>query len=498
MIKKLSLRARLFASYLLLLSVALGVITAALLLILNTRPAPPQQTYQRLATIAQSVPFREILAEATADGVTTPAERQQIVLSEFDQVADELGVRILLTDAGRSTVLFDSSDTLQPGQAIDLRGDAYAMPANRRYPGRMELLFGSFSDSTGDWLFAGLALQPVRGAPATALLFADPPESQSLQQALAEFSSALVLPLCQSAIVGLIVASVLAVVGTRSIARPLQQLAKASTDIAEGDYDQRVPVSGPPEMESVANAFNYMAEQVQSTQRAQQDFLANVSHDLKTPLTSIQGYSQAIMDGAAQNPVQAAAIIYEEAARLNRMVLELTDLARLQAGRLSMQTSPIDIGRITASVGQRLSIMAQEKGVALDVDAAPVPEIAGDGDRLAQVIMNLVSNAIKYTPGGGRVRAATRVNDGGVEVVVQDNGIGIPPDELPRIFERFYQIDKVRGPERGTGLGLAIVREIVQAHGGRINVASAGTGKGATFTVWLPSPQISTLVRRRT
>jgi signal transduction histidine kinase len=128
-----------------------------------------------------------------------------------------------------------------------------------------------------------------------------------------------------------------------------------------------------------------------------------------------------------------------------------------------------------------------------------MPPIAGDGDRLAQVLNNLIGNAIKYTPIGGHVYLNTRVNlaVNGVEVVVRDTGVGIPAHDLPRVFERFYQVDKVRGPERGTGLGLAITREIVEAHGGRVSVTSDGEGKGSAFTVWLPSPQMSTVLTRR-
>jgi two-component system sensor histidine kinase ResE len=142
-------------------------------------------------------------------------------------------------------------------------------------------------------------------------------------------------------------------------------------------------------------------------------------------------------------------------------------------------------------------VVAQEKGVALHIETAPVPEVAGDGDRLAQVLTNLLSNAINHTPAGGQVRLTTRAVSGGVEIQVQDTGAGIPSADLPRIFERFYQVDKARGPRRGTGLGLAIVHEIVTAHGGRIAAASPGLGAGATFTVWLPSPQLTTVARRR-
>jgi signal transduction histidine kinase len=247
---------------------------------------------------------------------------------------------------------------------------------------------------------------------------------------------------------------------------------------------------------AVAEGFNHMSEQVQNTQQAQRDFLANVSHDLKTPLTSIQGFSQAIIDGTAKNPAAAANIIYEEASRLNRMVTELTDLARLQAGRLSFQASAVDMGQVTAAVVQKLAVVAGDKQVRLHVDATAMPVIAGDGDRLAQVLNNLIGNAIKYTPEGGSVWVRTGVANNGVEVSVRDTGIGIAPQNLGRIFERFYQVDKARGPQRGIGLGLAITKEIIQAHGGQISVHSDGEGKGSTFTIWLPSPHLSTVVRR--
>jgi len=237
---------------------------------------------------------------------------------------------------------------------------------------------------------------------------------------------------------------------------------------------------------TLAESFNRMTSEVLAANTAQRDFLGNVSHDLKTPLTSIQGYAQAIIDGATDEPEAAAQTIFEEASRLNRMVVELTDLERLQTGKLSMNNDILRIERLSEAVVQSLVVVAEQKNLKLESSAAPTPLVIGDGDRLAQVLVNLISNALKYTPSGGAVHVATDAAPDGVVVSVRDNGIGIPPDDLAHVFERFYQVDKARGPQRGTGLGLAIAKEIVEAHGGRISVESDGCGRGATFRVWLP------------
>jgi signal transduction histidine kinase len=314
---------------------------------------------------------------------------------------------------------------------------------------------------------------------------------RSLPVVLQEFGNNLLRPMLQAGLVGLFIALLLAVVISRTIAYPLQALTEAASKVAEGNYAWRVKAAGTPEVRAVADAFNQMSAQVHAAQQAQQDFMANVSHDLKTPLTSIQGYSQAIMDGAAKDPAGAAQIINEEAARLNRMVNQLTDLARLQSGQFSMSMVPLDMSKLAEAIGERLAIVAQKKGITLHIQTSATPDISGDGDRLAQVLTNLVGNAINYTPSGAEVWLRTGVNNGGVELTIQDTGVGIAPADLPRIFERFYQADKARGPKRGTGLGLAISQEIVLAHGGRITATSAGKGKGSTFTVWLPSPHVT-------
>lgn len=499
-----SLRARLFSSYLLVLLVTLLVISFALVFIFNTRAAPVEPTLQRLATVALGINLRDVISQADFPLFRPTREDYERLSTELDEVAAAQQVRLMLLRISDRIILYDSAHTYTVGEELEADISAYRVPAalSRNRFTIIEAIRGSFVDARDgqEWLFVGiegLREQLLEASNTNALIFADARPQQSLQDALNDFGAELFPLLAQGAFVGLVVAVLVGGLIARSIARPLQTLAVAASEVAQSRFAQHVPVRGPREIQAVAEAFNQMSANVQSAQQAQQDFLANVSHDLKTPLTSIQGYSQAIIDGAMPNPVKAAEIIHDEAERLNRMVLELTDLARLQSGRLSMKWSGIDLGQLTFAVTQRLGVVASEKEVTLVVDTPAMPEIAGDGDRLVQVVTNLVGNAIKYTPPGGHVWISTRVERGGVTLTVRDDGQGIPPSEVARIFERFYQVDKARGPQRGTGLGLAIVNEIVSAHGGQITAHSEGENTGSVFTVWLPLPQTSTVIRRR-
>jgi signal transduction histidine kinase len=318
------------------------------------------------------------------------------------------------------------------------------------------------------------------------------------------FGKTFMLPLAQAGLIGLVIAIGLAVLIAGSVARPLQRMSQAARRIAQGDYRQRVQVEGPREVRALAGSFNEMVERVSIAQQTQRDFLANVSHDLRTPLTSVQGFAQAIVDGVASDPTSAqhaAQIIYDEAARMHRMVESLLDLARIEAGQMDMRQRAVAPSDLLHAIGESLSVRAREKGLTLTLDIFPdLPRIAGDGDRLAQVFNNLLDNALKHTPSGGQILLRAQPAAHGIAVTVQDTGEGIPTEDLPLIFERFYQVDKSRRRDRrsGMGLGLAIVRQIVQMHGGSIHVAST-VGQGTTFTVWLPlpAPDLSTISVRR-
>lgn len=487
------LRLRLLTSYIVLILVTLGVITLALIVLIGNRAAPPQPTYERLAALTQGLNYIDAIADL-AGGPNQRFLQEQVheLLSVFARTRNVRTLHILLTQE-QAKVMYDSARQYGPGARIRLRGDSFRSNQLASVLSRgSRQLFGGFYDPDGrEWLYGGVIFGQQhffaeRVDHNDLWLLAEPQPTVSLQETLAVFSNALAPPLVQAGIAGFALAILLAALTSRHIARPLQRVAEAATAVARGDYSAHVPVSGPPEARSLATSFNRMTAEVLAANTAQRDFLSNVSHDLKTPLTSIQGYAQAIMDGAAEHPAEAAQIIYEEAGRLNRMVVELTDLERLQAGKLSMASESIELAQLSEAVVQSLMVVAEQRQIRLACAAEPVPAIVGDGDRLAQVLMNLISNALEYTPAGGSVRVTAERAGAGVAVTIQDSGIGIPRAELSRVFERFYQVDKARGPQRGTGLGLAIAREIVEAHGGRITVSSRGRNQGAEFRVWLP------------
>ena len=492
-----SLRLRLLISYLVLLLVALGVIASALIVLIGNRPAPPEPTYERLAALTRGLNLRQFIADLPANASRAFIQKQiPEFLADFAESRNVRTLQIHVAPKG-TTVLYDSAGHYEFGQTINLLVDAHRNDQlGKVLSFGVDQIFGGFSDpGGGEWLYGGVLFPQQRFVfeqvwEDNLWILAEPRPKVSLQETLSDFGSALAPPLIQAGIVGIVFAIILAALISRTIAKPLQRVATAATDVARGDYGVHVPVRGPPEVRSLAESFNRMTAEVLAANNAQRDFLGNVSHDLKTPLTSIQGYSQAIVEGAAKDPEEAAQIIFEEAGRLNRMVVELTDLVRLEAGRLSMKSEAIDMAQLADAVVQSLAVVAKNQGIKLESSTETVSLIAGDGDRLAQVLANLIGNALKFTPAGGTVRVVAQCKDGGVVVAIRDTGMGIAPGDLGRVFERFYQVDKARGPQRGTGLGLAISQEIIEAHGGKITVHSKGHHQGAVFRVWLPAAEI--------
>jgi signal transduction histidine kinase len=272
---------------------------------------------------------------------------------------------------------------------------------------------------------------------------------------------------------------------TYSLSQPLLQIMQATRQMAAGDYGVRVHGRGQGEIARLAASFNTMAERVQQANQVLKDFVANVSHDLRTPLTMITGYSQALLDGTAgpDESEGAAAVIHDEALKMQRLVEDLLQLTRLESGLMSLHRQPVTLRPFVEQLVDRVQQVKGTAGVDIRNEVLEtVPPVDIDPVQMERALRNLVDNALQHTPPGGTVTIrAEQVRRGWVEIAVSDTGQGIAPQDLPRVFERFYRSDRSRGRERGNaGLGLAIVREIVEAHGGSIAVESE-PGKGASF-----------------
>jgi signal transduction histidine kinase len=280
---------------------------------------------------------------------------------------------------------------------------------------------------------------------------------------------------------------------SRWVSAPLSRISQEAQQVVAGEAHP-IPLEGPREVRHLARAFNEMTAQVQQSQQSQRDFVANVSHELKTPLTSIQGFAQAILDGTVRSPEElanAAGVIDSEAGRMHRLVLDLLALARMDAGTAAFVMAPVDMNALLEAVGRKFAPLAEAAGIDLRVEPGVLTNrVVGDADRLMQVLSNLVDNAIKFTPEGGLVTLSSEEGENWIRIHIVDSGTGIADADQQRIFERFYQVDKARpgGTGRGVGLGLAISRQIMLAHAGDITLTSE-PGEGSHFVVKLPIPQ---------
>jgi two-component system sensor histidine kinase BaeS len=265
----------------------------------------------------------------------------------------------------------------------------------------------------------------------------------------------------------------LAVVMSRMLARPLREVGAAARRIAGGDYAARVPRDGPEEIVSLADSFNQMAASLEEQERMRRDFIANAAHELRTPLTNLQGYLEALRDGVIVADRSTYESLWDEAERLVRLSRSLDALADGDAATAPPDLRAIDLAAAVRSAVELAEPAIERAGLRLSVEVPPTLPAWANPDQLAQVLANLLSNAVRYTPRGGMVVVQAERRPGDLLVAVGNTGEPIPPDDLARVFERFYRVEKSRDQARGgAGIGLAIVKQLVEASGGRVGADS--------------------------
>ena len=447
------------------------LIIAAVLLLLNTYPLRVSQDLvfrSKEATLESSVSVM-VYSLSGLDHLTEENVAQAMA------VVEETGMsRILVTDeTGR--VLYDTRET---GSAVG----EYAF-----YTEIVQALLGSdvFTSTYQNGAFRSRASSPVLyQSQVIGAVYAY--EYDTEQAALLEGLQANLLRL--SAVIGVAVL-VLSVVLSRVLTRKIGQLLTAIRQVREGAYSHRAEIAGHEEIAQIGQEFNSLTDRLQTTENARRRFVSDASHELKTPLAAIRLLSDSILQTEHMDPAttrEFVADIGAEAERLSRITEDLLRLTRLDSGVLEKPVE-VEVLPVLEQVMRMMSLVAQEKQVELTYTAEPGCTVLATPDELHQVIYNLTDNAVKYTGAGGAVQVALSRREENVILTVADNGTGIPEEDLPRIFERFYRVDKARSRAAGgTGLGLSIVSDTVKRRGGTVEAANRPEG-GSVFTVRWPA-----------
>jgi signal transduction histidine kinase len=278
------------------------------------------------------------------------------------------------------------------------------------------------------------------------------------------------------------------VISSRGLAAPLRKLAEAAKAVGSQDLSQRINISGTEEVREVAIAFNAMAEALEEAEKSRSNMLADIAHELRTPLSVIQGNLRAILDDVYDLDKVEVARLYDQTRQLSRLVEDLHDLTLLEANQFSLNITEVNMVDLLRGITEIYQPIFLDQGVQLHLDTTEtIVSVDGDYARLAQCVNNLLNNALRHTPKGGEVRVGVSEQNNRVEISISDNGTGIESEHIPHVFNRFYRVDSDRNRKTGgTGLGLAISQALVTAHGGKLSVASGGLNQGSRFTISLP------------
>jgi len=352
--------------------------------------------------------------------------------------------------------------------------------------GRIVLPAGAFQvgDAVPESILAGGAAVIVDEIPVgTALVIGDPPPLGGLELRYLTRSN---VALLYAALGGLALAFALGIVLARALTHPIRDLTTAIRSLAAGDLSQRVAIRSRDELGELAAAFNQMGADLERLVSSRRRMTADIAHDLRNPLTVIGGYVESMRDGVLEPTPERLDAVQAEVKHLERLVDDLRTLSQAEAGELRLNREPVALGPLLERMLRSYRPLALKQSITLRVDAQPdLPDASIDADRMAQVLGNLITNSLRYTPAQGEIILGARRENASVALTVRDTGRGIAPEALPFVFDRFYRADSSRSGAEESGLGLAIARSIVEAHGGRI-AADSSPGLGTTMTITLP------------
>lgn len=438
------------------------------------------QFYDQMQRVFSDYELAEDLRQAAdLDSADAAASRiAEIVKAHLGRLGIDSGTRnYYILDGENGTVLTDSDPT----------ADTVEMTLNIQTAMTGES--GYASDASADYMDVAL---PVEGDAGSFIIYIR--DNKATVTSLNEQLFSIIL---RALGVGLAISVLLSLLLAKTMIAPIQDLTHAAERVAGGDFSDKLENSSKDEIGVLTRTFNNMADQLEDTlndltksEQMRREFVANVSHELRTPITSIRSYAETLEEDPDIRPEMRQRfleVILNESDRMTKIVQDLLTLSRFDAGSIAFYFESFSFEKSVRDVYSAMRLEAQSHGHVFELEIeTPLPDIRGDRARIEQVIINMVSNAVKYTKDGGTIRITAGRKDDEVWCAVRDNGIGIPKADVDKVFDRFYRVDKARSRESGgTGLGLSIASEIVTRHGGRIDLRSR-EGKGTTITVWLP------------
>ena len=449
--------------------VVLVVVGAIAVLIIRTTDTEFRQYVTNSGMQASGSGLEQLVAYyeqvGSWDGVESILGQGVLLSGEGDKVLPSMSghavrpatrLDVLLADAAQK-IVYDSAAEMN-GQTLSARARSQALPITQTDDG--EVIGYLLLSLPGEWAALG----------------------QLEQRFLSGMRDILIIGAALAVGLGLVMGALL----SRGLTAPLQRLAIAARAVAGGDLDHKVRVEGSAEIAEVGRAFNEMTTALGESEQQRQNMVADIAHELRTPLSVVQGSLRAILDDVYDLDKAEISRLYDETRFLSRLVDDLRELALADAGQLRLNPRPTSLGRVIQESVGNLALGAEARGVSLTALLPDnLPAVQADPDRVSQVLRNLLVNALLHTPAGGSVTVNAISASAMVEVAVADTGVGIARESLPHIFERFWRADPARARMGGTGLGLSIAQSLVEAQGGRIWVESA-PGRGSTFRFTLP------------